>query len=62
MGLYGGDGINAEYAKKGLEYLKNNKGVDVTPIELWLIVNKGKAKAYKQQMDVVIALYKAGLR
>ncbi|NLD46886.1 MAG: hypothetical protein GX660_06760 [Clostridiaceae bacterium] len=61
LGLYGGQGINAEYARKALNYLRSNNISEIEPEELWIIINEGTKKAYNQQMHVVIAMYKAGL-
>ncbi|HOF27400.1 MAG TPA: hypothetical protein PK761_01535 [Clostridia bacterium] len=61
LGLYGGKGKNAEYAIKALDFLKKNPNINIKPRELWLIVTEGISKTYNQQMDVVIALFEAGL-
>jgi hypothetical protein len=61
LGLYGGKGKNADYARSGLDYLKAHPSVNVTEIELWEIVMKGVRKSYNHQMDVVLSLYKEGL-
>jgi hypothetical protein len=61
LGFYGGKGKNAEYAKTALNYLQSNPNKNVTPKELWSIVMSGEKKTHNNQMDVVLALYKAGL-
>ena len=61
LGLYGGNGKNAEYAKVALTYLKSNPNTEVTEHQLWEIVMSGVHKAYNHQMDVVLSLYKEGL-
>ncbi|MGI6699098.1 MAG: DUF6979 family protein [Christensenellales bacterium] len=61
LGLHGGKGKNADYAKAALKYLKENPGTNVTENELWEIITEGTAKRYNQQMDVVLTLYKERL-
>ncbi len=61
LGLYGGNGKNAEYAQKALAYLKTHPSKNITEFELWEIVMSGVQKAYNHQMDVVLALFKEGL-
>lgn len=61
LGLYGGVGKNAEYARKGFAYLKNNPDSNISPNALWRIINEGKSISYNQQMHVVIAMYIEGL-
>jgi len=52
---------NKSYAVKAVSILKNNPTKDYTENELWneVIGNEHK-KAYNQQMDVVLALWKNG--
>lgn len=50
---------NARYAVKAVEFLRENKGVSITPKELWDIV-AGPDKKYNSQMDVVLELVKEG--
>lgn len=61
LGLYGGKGKNAAYAKTALSYLKSNSSKNVTAVELWTIVMSGVHKVHNHQMDVVLTLYKEGL-
>ena len=62
IGLYNeGNTLNGQYARKGLNYLKEHSNENITPRELWEIVTECSGKAYNSQMDVVIALYKKGL-
>ena len=61
LGLYGGKGINAEYARKGLAYLQANGLANITEQYLWNIITEGNGKAYNSQMHVVMALFNAGL-
>lgn len=61
LGLYGGKGKNAEYARIAWSYLEANPNEYVTASELWEIVMSGNQKAHNSQMDVVLALYNVGL-
>lgn len=62
LGLYREDlnNFNAGYAKKALNYLRNNKNHVINENELWDIVCEGNGKSYNSQMHVVLALWNAG--
>lgn len=60
LGLYGGQGKNAQYAQDAVTVLLNNQGKHFSEKELWVIVSHGVPKAYNHQMDVVLSLYYAG--
>jgi len=51
---------NKSYAVKAVSILKNNPRKNFTEETLWIEVIGNEYKAYNQQMDVVIALWKKG--
>lgn len=62
LGLYGVNigSKNAQYALSALSYLKAHPSSKITPRELWESILSGENKAYNNQMDVVLALYREG--
>lgn len=61
LGLYGGEGINAKYAQKGITYLEEHGSNKITAQKLWDIVTDGIGKKHNDQMHVVIAMFDNGM-
>ena len=52
---------NKQYALSALKYLQQDQNLSKQPSLLWKKVTEGEPKAHNSQMDVVIALWNAGL-
>lgn len=61
LGLCGGEGISADYARSAAEYLLANSDSSITATQLWRIISDNNDKANNQRTHVVLAIYKAGL-
>ena len=66
LGLYGGTGVNANYARAGLEYLRDNPDSNISASKLWDVLrtnypNLDLPLTHNGQMDVVLSLYREGL-
>ena len=52
---------NKKYALSAIQHLQRDQNLSEHPLVLWKKVLKGETKAHNSQMDVVIALWNAGL-
>ena len=52
---------NKEYALRALELLRTEPELSAEPFELWMRVTESRYVQYNQQMEVVVALWVAGL-
>lgn len=60
-GQYTRSKLNRRYALRGVELVRHSDSLAAAPNLLWRTVMDGEAKAANGQMDVVIALWRAGL-